>query len=817
MTQTYQAKSLESTLQLQWEQQNTFATDENNNKEKYYCLSQFPYPSGRLHMGHVRVYTIGDVIARYQRKNGKNVLQPMGWDAFGLPAENAAIKHGTAPSTWTYQNIDNMRLQLKKLGCAYDWSRELASCDVDYYRWEQWLFIKMLEKGLVYKKLATVNWDPVDQTVLANEQVIDGCGWRSGAKVERRQIPQWFFKITDYADELVDDLEQLPDWPEQIKTMQRNWIGRSYGASVSFQVDNHDEALTVYTTRPDTVYGVTYLAIAADHPLAQQAAQNNEALSHFIKQCQQSQVAEAEIATQDKLGMDTGFTALHPLTGQKLPIWIANFVLMDYGTGAVMSVPAHDVRDFEFAQQYQLPIQPVIHNQNSPDWDYKKAAYTEDGTLIHSAEFDGLKNQTAKKAITDKLASVGCGKAEKNFRLRDWGVSRQRYWGTPIPIINCDDCGAVPVPEKDLPVTLPQNVTVTGDGSPLTRMPEFYQTHCPKCGKAAKRETDTFDTFFESSWYYTRFTCNDVDNAILDERVNEWMPVDAYVGGIEHAILHLLYSRFLYKVMRDLQLVNGNEPFVKLIPQGMVLKDGAKMSKSKGNVVDPDELIDRYGADTVRLFIIFAAPPEQSLEWSDSGVDGCFRFLKKLWNFVHQQTICGKAQNDDITVPALQSAQRELFQLYLSAQRDYQKLQLNTVVSTAMKMLNCLQKLTNTEAETKQQHSLIHRGIQLLLATLNPIAPHITQHLWQAAQYCGNIEDKSWPDIDESALKSDSVQMIIQVNGKLRDKMTIASDTNDSSVTEQALKRDKVKAFTEGKDILKTIVIANKLVNIVVK
>ena len=622
MDEIYKPDSIEARAQEFWEQQQTFRVTEDPEREKYYCLSMFPYPSGRLHMGHVRNYTIGDVISRYQRMQGKNVLQPMGWDAFGLPAENAAIQNQVPPAQWTRENIDYMRNQLRQLGFGYDWEREIATCDPAYYRWEQWFFTRLFKKGVVYKKTALVNWDPVDNTVLANEQVIDGRGWRSGALVERREIPQWFLKITDYADELLNDIDRLDGWPEQVRTMQRNWIGRSEGIEMQFGIAGRDDVLPVYTTRPDTLMGVTCVAVAPQHPLAAEAAAGNTALAAFIAECRITGVSEAELATQEKKGIDTGLKAVHPVTGEQVPVWAANFVLMEYGSGAVMSVPAHDQRDYEFARANGIAIRQVIYPVNDQQVaDLERAAFVEKGILKNSGEFDGLTSAQAFAAIGDWLEQAGKGSRQVNYRLRDWGVSRQRYWGCPIPIINCADCGAVPVPEADLPVILPTDVTVDASGSPLKKMAAFIETSCPQCGARAERETDTFDTFFESSWYYARYTCADQDTGMLDQRANYWMPVDQYVGGIEHAVLHLLYARFFNKLLRDEGLLTADEPFTHLLTQGMVLKDGSKMSKSKGNTVDPQGLIDQYGADTVRLFTMFAAPPEQSLEWSDSGVE----------------------------------------------------------------------------------------------------------------------------------------------------------------------------------------------------
>ncbi|MEC8527047.1 MAG: leucine--tRNA ligase, partial [Pseudomonadota bacterium] len=635
----YHPQTLETEIQSSWLSNKTFSVQADTTQEKFYCLAMFPYPSGKLHMGHVRNYTIADVIARYQRMLGKNVLQPMGWDAFGLPAENAAIQQKAAPATWTKGNIAEMRKQLQRLGFAYDWDRELATCSPEYYRWEQWFFTRLYEKGLVYKKMATVNWDPVDQTVLANEQVIDGRGWRSGAEVERREIPQWFIRITEYADELLDDLDKLSGWPEPVKLMQRNWIGKSYGLELGFELSAPiagRDKIEVYTTRPDTLYGVTYISLAAEHPISLALAEENRHLAEFIDRCKKSSVSAADMARAEKLGMDTGLRAIHPLTGEMVPVWVANYVLMDYGSGAVMAVPAHDERDWEFAHQYELPIVTVINNSDGQPADVSAAAYTEHGTLVNSDTYDGLGFQEAFNQIAASLEEKGLGKVTTQYRLRDWGVSRQRYWGTPIPMLNLPDGGELPIPADRLPSLLPEDVVMEGVASPIKTDPDWRKFN--HNGEDCERETDTFDTFMQSSWYYARFTCPDYDEGMLDsEAANYWLPVDQYVGGIEHAILHLLYARFFHKLMRDEGLVNSDEPFERLLTQGMVLKDGAKMSKSKGNTVDPQELIDRYGADTVRLFSMFAAPPEQSLEWSDAGVEGSHRFLKRLWRLVQDR------------------------------------------------------------------------------------------------------------------------------------------------------------------------------------
>ena len=803
----YQPEKIEAAAQSDWQKNAAFVAKEDSNREKYYCLSMLPYPSGELHMGHTRNYTIGDVIARYQRMKGKNVLQPMGWDAFGLPAENAAISRKLAPSAWTRNNIEKMREQLNQLGLAIDWSREIATCDVDYYRWEQWLFIQLFKKGLAYKKKSLVNWDPVDQTVLANEQVVDGKGWRSGAPVERREISQWFLKITDYAEELLTGLNELTEWPQQVVQMQRNWIGKSEGVEIDFVVDNAH--LTIYTTRPDTLMGVTYLGIAIEHPLAQKAAEKNPALKTFIEQNKKTSVAEADLATQEKCGMETGLFATHPITHTPIPIWVTNFVLMDYGSGAVMAVPAHDERDHEFALKYHLPIQPVIKAPET--WDFNQAAYTDYGVLFNSGEFDGLEGIDAIKKIQTDLIAKNSGKIRVNYRLRDWGISRQRYWGTPIPMVHCNDCGDIPVHENDLPVILPEHLIPTGAGSPLAECAEFYNTPCPSCGKKAKRETDTMDTFMESSWYYARYCSFDQNNAILDERANYWTPVDQYVGGIEHAILHLLYARFMHKVLRDVGVLNSNEPFKKLLTQGMVLKDGVKMSKSKGNVVAPEPLIKSYGADTVRLFTIFAAPPEQSLEWSDAGVEGAYRFLKKLWKFAIQlpPVVANDATLDH---SSLQNAYHDMHQILQQANQDMERQQFNTVVSACMKLLNLLQTIEATSAVNTQ---FLHSGCSILLRLLAPIVPHITHHFWKTLGYGENIMTAEWPIVDLRALQSSQIEMMIQVNGKLRGKITVDQNQDEASLKAQALATEAIQPFIQDKSILRVIVVPNRLINIV--
>lgn len=823
MDNSYKPREIEEEAQQYWLKRQSFNVSEDLNKEKFYCLSMFPYPSGTLHMGHVRNYTLGDVISRYHRALGKNVLQPIGWDAFGLPAENAAIKHGIHPVEWTKKNIASMKEQFLRLGNAYDWKREITTCEPDYYRWEQWFFIKLYEKGLVYKKNAIVNWDPVDETVLANEQVVDGRGWRSGALVERREIPQWFIKITAYADELLKDLESLKEWPAQVKQMQRNWIGRSEGCEINFKINKTNKRLKVYTTRPDTLMGVTYLAMAADHPLAKETAIHNKKVKIFIDGFTGTRVAEADLATMEKSGIDTGITATHPVSGEEIPIWVANFVLLQYGYGAVMAVPAHDQRDWEFAKKYQLPLKEVIKPVTKKAHDYTKSAFIEEGELINSSSFNGLTTVEAVKKISDYLEAQDLGKMTVNYRLRDWGVSRQRYWGTPIPMIFCEDCGTVPVPESDLPVTLPETIELTGTGSALAQCQDFIHTTCPKCGQEAYRETDTFDTFVESSWYYARFACKGQDNAMLDDRAKYWTPVDQYIGGIEHAVMHLLYARFFHKLMRDEGLVNSDEPFKALLTQGMVLKDGHKMSKSLGNVVDPKHLIDTYGADTARLFVMFAAPPDQSLEWSDTAVEGAHRFLKRLWAYAYQQQQVlidmneligmGNGQMDWQAVEnRLKKARLQMHQILAQVNSDYERQQFNTVISGCMKLFNILAVY---EIKTEADKYFLHSGISALLRLLAPITPHICHHLWQQLGFEKAIIDAHWPKIDKSALKSDELSFVVQINGKLRAQFTTASDASEEALI--GLAKQHANSFLVGKAIKKAIVISHRqLINLVV-
>jgi leucyl-tRNA synthetase len=868
MQNTFNPEQIETEAQSYWEKHQSFKATEDPEREKFYCLSMFPYPSGKLHMGHVRNYTIGDVISRYQRMLGKNVLQPMGWDAFGLPAEGAAIKNRMPPAKWTYSNIDYMKGQLKQLGFGYDWGRELATCQPEYYKWEQWLFTELYRKGLVYKKNAVVNWDPVDQTVLANEQVIDGCGWRSGALVERREIPQWFIRITDYAEELLQELDRMEGWPEKVRTMQRNWIGKSHGVRFAFpyELDGNQEKLWVYTTRADTIMGVTFCAVAAEHPLAQHAAKENPELAAFIEECTQGGVAEADLATMEKKGLPTGISVTHPLTGEQIPVWVGNYVLWGYGDGAVMAVPAHDERDFHFAKEYGLPITQVIDVADqtfSTDAWQEWYADKERGICVNSDKYDGLNYLDAVNAIAADLAEKELGEKQVQYRLRDWGVSRQRYWGAPIPMIHCPKCGTVPVPKEDLPVVLPEDVEFDASGgSPIKKMPEWYQTSCPECGGDAERETDTFDTFMESSWYYARYTCPDNSEAMLDERANYWLPVDHYIGGIEHAILHLLYARFYHKLLRDCGLVDSSEPFQQLLTQGMVVaetfcrtddsgqkqwfnpadvetkhddkgrvteailqEDGEpveiggveKMSKSKNNGVDPQEMVQKYGADTVRLYTMFTSPPDQSLEWSDEGVDGAYRFLKRLWALaVNIDELEGESISLADALPNLepgqQDARREIHSALKQASFDYSRQQFNTVVSACMKIVNTLYKLGSSPTD----QVILGEGIGITLRLLAPIAPHTTHYLWQKLGYGENILSSEWPQADETALKQDTIQYVAQINGKVRAQIQVAADADKNLVEEIALADDNIQKHIGDNPVKKVIVVPNKLINIVV-
>ncbi|MER2531141.1 MAG: leucine--tRNA ligase [Candidatus Competibacter sp.] len=864
MAESYNPQVIEAEAQHHWDEQRVFAVREEPGREKYYCLCMFPYPSGRLHMGHVRNYTIGDVIARYQRMLGRNVLQPMGWDAFGLPAENAAMAGGVAPARWTYDNIAYMKRQLQSLGFALDWDRELATCQPEYYRWNQWLFLRMLEKGIVYLKTGVVNWDPVDQTVLANEQVIDGRGWRTGAVVEKREIPMYYMAITQYAEELLTELDRLPGWPEQVKLMQKNWIGKSHGVRIGFpyQLPESDSGiLWVFTTRADTLLGATYVAVAAEHPLALHAAKDNPQLAAFIDECRQGGVTEAELATQEKKGMPTGLTVTHPLTGEQLPLWVANYVLMGYGEGAVMAVPAHDERDFAFAHQFGLPIKPVIRtsagDETPAPW---KDTYADYGVCINSGQYDGLDFEQAVDAIAADLNAKELGEKKVIWRLRDWGISRQRYWGTPIPIIHCEACGAVPVPDDQLPVVLPEHLVPDGSGNPLNKYPEFLNCACPQCGKPARRETDTMDTFVDSSWYFFRYGTPGA-NAMVDKRADYWMPVDQYIGGIEHAILHLLYSRFWTKVMRDLGLTMVSEPFANLLTQGMVLnhiffRKGEKggityyppadvemvrdeqgrvasvtavadgqpveyggigtMSKSRKNGVDPQTLIEQYGADTARLFMMFAAPPEQALEWSDAGVGGAYRFLRRLWAYAaeHQDAIRAAGEVVAVTLSEpLRAVRREVHEALKQALFDFGRHQFNTVVSGSMKMLNSLARI---EAGERDAADIVRReGLSLLLRLLSPIVPHVTHVLWRELGYGDDVLNAVWPAPDEGALVRSLVTLVVQVNGKLRGQIDVPVDAERGAIEQLAQAEPNVQRFVEGKPIRKVVIVPGKLVNLV--
>jgi len=872
MQDQYNPADIEAEAQRYWQENNSFKSTEEPGREKFYCLAMFPYPSGKLHMGHVRNYTITDVIARYQRMQGKNVLHPMGLDACGLPAENAAIQNKTAPAKWTYANIEYMKAQLNSLGFSFDWSRELATCQPDYYKWEQWFFTRLYEKGLVYKKMATVNWDPVDQTVLANEQVIDGRGWRSGALVERKEIPQWFIKITDYADELLSSLDELPDWPEQVRTMQKNWIGKSKGQEIIFDLEQPVsglESFEVYTTRPDTLMGVTWVSIAAEHPIALELAETNPELAAFIKQCKEQAVSEAEMATMEKRGMDTGLKAIHPLTSQEVPIWIANYVLMDYGSGAVMAVPAHDQRDYEFAQKFGLDIKQVIAPAQGEECDLDKAAFVEKGVLVNSGDafndLDGLNFKKAFDAIAKKLHDKGKGRVTTKFRLRDWGVSRQRYWGAPIPMFNLPasaelpNGGEIPVPLDRLPVLLPEEVVMDGVNSPIKFDMEWRKAELD--GQAVEHETDTFDTFMESSWYYARYTCPDFTDGMIDpERADYWLPVDQYVGGIEHAILHLLYARFFHKLMRDEGLVKCNEPFKRLLCQGMVLADSfykqnedgsktwfnpseveltkddkgkvtgasidgeqlelggvTKMSKSKNNGIDPQSAVNEYGADTVRLFTMFAAPPEQTLEWSDEGVQGAFRFLRRLWAITQEHIAAGEpdALKPDLLTDDQKALRRKTHETIKKVSDDYGRRQtFNTAIAAVMELINEVSR--HADRSSGQGLAVEREAISTAVLVLAPCVPHISHTLWQSFGNEGSIMDASWPQVDEDALIQDSIQYVVQVNGKLRGKVEVAADAPQNEVEAAAMADENVQRFTEGLTIRKVIVVPGKLVNVVV-
>jgi leucyl-tRNA synthetase len=866
MQPQYRPREIEAEAQAHWERNQSFRVEERGDRPKYYCLSMFPYPSGKLHMGHVRNYTIGDVLSRYYRMKGCNVLQPMGWDAFGLPAENAAMSNAVAPAKWTYDNIAYMKAQLQSLGFGIDWNRELATCRPEYYRWNQWLFTRLLAKGLVYRKSGIVNWDPVDQTVLANEQVIDGRGWRTGAIVEKREVPMYYMRITAYADELLADLERLPGWPERVKTMQANWIGKSHGVRFAFpyELDGRREKLWVFTTRADTIMGVTFCAVAAEHPLAARAARDNPALAAFVEECKHGSVMEADIATMEKKGMPTGIFVEHPLTGAKIEVWVGNYVLMGYGEGAVMAVPAHDERDFAFAKQYGLPIRQVIDVPGKPwsvDAWQEWYADKEHGRCVASGRYDRLGYLAAVEEIAADLKAKDLGDKQVQWRLRDWGISRQRYWGTPIPIIHCAGCGDVPVPEADLPVVLPEDCVPDGSGNPLNKRRDFLDCACPACGKPARRETDTMDTFVDSSWYYIRYACTDQAGAMVDDRVRYWLPADQYIGGIEHAILHLLYSRFWTKAMRDLGLVAFDEPFSNLLTQGMVVaetyfreaggrtewfnpaevdvqrdakgkvtgavsaRDGGpvtvgaveKMSKSKNNGVDPQALIDRYGADTARLFIMFAAPPEQSLEWSDSGVEGAARFLKRVWAFGHAFHVGGgraAAMPRGALPAALATIRREVHANLRQANYDIGKFQFNTVVSASMKILNALERAPQ-DADAATRTAVVAEGLSVLLRLLSPITPHVCHALWRDLGFGADIVTAAWPAHDEAALVQDEVDLVLQVNGKKRGDLRVARDADKATIEAAALAHEQVVRFGAGQTPKKVVVVPGRLVNVV--
>ena len=860
MQQHYRPDLIEPAVQQYWAENKVFKAIKDTSKEKYYCLSMFPYPSGRLHMGHVRNYTIGDVVSRYQRMNGKNVLQPIGWDAFGLPAEGAAIKNKTAPAKWTYENIEYMKNQLKMLGFGYDWDREIATCRPEYYKWEQWFFTELYKKGLVYKKNSTVNWCPNDVTVLANEQVHDGCCWRCDTPVEQKEIPQWFIKITDYAEQLLGGLDQLPQWPDMVKTMQRNWIGRSEGVEITFDVSDTAEKVAVYTTRPDTFYGVSYLGIAAAHPLADLAAEKNPELAEFIREAKNAKVAEADLATMEKKGMATGLFAIHPLTGEKLPIWVANFVLMHYGTGAVMAVPAHDQRDFEFAQKYSLPIKQVIAPLADEEIDLTKQAFVEHGKLVNSAEFDGLDFDGAFNGIADKLEKLGVGKRQVNYRLRDWGVSRQRYWGAPIPMLTLANGETVPAPIEDLPIILPEDVVMDGVKSPIKADPNWAKTTFN--GEPALKETDTFDTFMESSWYYARYTSPSYAEGMLDkDEANYWLPVDQYIGGIEHATMHLLYFRFFHKLLRDAGFVTSDEPAQKLLCQGMVLADAfyytsptneriwvsptqvtlerdekgriikatdpegrelvhtgmTKMSKSKNNGIDPQEMVEKYGADTVRLFMMFASPAEMTLEWQESGVEGAKRFLGRVWNLVYEYSQNPAKTALDVTaLSADQKAlRRDVHKTIAKVSDDIGRRQtFNTAIAAVMELMN---KLTRAPLESEQDRAVMAEALSAVVRMLYPITPHICFELWKALGNESNIDHAEWVKADEAAMVEDEKLIVVQVNGKVRGKVTVAADADEETVKTVAFADENVKKFTDNTQIVKVIYVPGKLLNVVVK
>ncbi|WCN38705.1 leucine--tRNA ligase [Aneurinibacillus uraniidurans] len=815
----YKPHEIEEKWQQYWNETGANVTNEDDSKPKFYCLEQFPYPSGRLHMGHVRVYSIGDVVARYKRMSGYQVLHPMGWDAFGMPAENAAIKLGAQPAKWTYENIDFMRNQQKKLGVSYDWDREFATCSPDYYKMTQQLFLLFYERGLAYRKNGAVNWCPNDQTVLANEQVEEGCCWRCGTEVVKLDLEQWYFKITDYADRLLEDLDQLQGWPDKVKTMQRNWIGKSTGAEVTFEVPEINELLTVFTTRPDTLYGVTFMVLAPEHPAVRKliaGKDNEQEVTDFIERIRKESDITRTAADAPKEGMFTGAYARHPLTGKDVPIWIANYVLMDYGTGAVMAVPAHDTRDFSFARQYDLPIVRVIAPAGE-DVDVSaemEEAFTEDSVLVQSAEFDGMPNREALVKIADSLKEKGIGGSTVSYRLRDWLVSRQRYWGAPIPIIYCDTCGTVPVPKDQLPVLLPEDVVIDGASNPLAKSEEFVNTTCPCCGGAARRETDTMDTFIDSSWYYLRFTDSKNDEIPFEAaKANKWLQVDEYIGGIEHAILHLLYSRFFTKVLHDAGMVNFTEPFKSLLTQGMVLRDGAKMSKSKGNVVSPDEIIQKYGADTGRLFILFAAPPDRDLEWSDSGVEGSFRFLNRVWRVVETNAeLVASHPTVNMSDSDAKELNRTLHATIKKVGDDIgERRQFNTAISSIMELVNKIYAYPETA-----DRGMFAHAIETTIKLLAPFAPHIAEEMWRMIGHEDSVHHQAWPTFDASALVLDEIEIVLQINGKVRDKMIIPASATKQDMEALVNENDKIKELIAGKTVRKVIAVPGKLVNIVV-
>jgi len=808
MDKDYKPKDIEENIQDLWKKSDCFKTDLNNSKNKFYCLSMFPYPSGKLHIGHVRNYTIGDVISRGQKMLGKNIFQPMGWDSFGLPAENAAIANKIHPSEWTKKNIDHMREQLNRLGYAYDWSNEISTSKPSYYKWEQWFFLKLLEKDLVYRKESEVNWDPVDNTVLANEQVIDGKGWRSGAEVERKKIPQWFLKITDYSNELLESIESLESWPSRVRMMQKNWIGMSKGTLIKFKIKKTDEYLEVYTTRSDTIYGVSFIAVSPDHFLMDRI--KNKEINIFINKYKTLKVSEETVSNIEKEGFDTGLLAVNPINGKDIPIWVANYVLADYGTGCVMSVPAHDDRDYEFASKYNLPIKPVIEGDNKKE----NTAYTGPGVLINSEKYNGLDSESAKNKILDDLLKKNAGESKVNYRLRDWGISRQRYWGCPIPIFYHKDGTVYPVPEKDLPVTLPEDIDFTKEGNPLDNHPTWKYIKCPYTGKDAIRETDTFDTFFESSWYYLRFLSSDYTDGVMEESKKSWLPVDQYIGGIEHAILHLLYARFFHKLMRDVGIVDDSEPFSSLLSQGMVLQGGVKMSKSKGNTIDPDDIIKKYGADTIRLFIMFSAPPEQSLEWSDTAIEGSYKFLKRLWALSYN--VLNKKRNDESSNQEISENDMniKINKTVKKVTHDiFERNSFNTAIAAIMELLN---NLTKYHQHQNSMNDISLNGIKVILKMLSPFAPHITQKIWTDVGETSILMQESWPEVDDSALEESKKEIIIQINGKLRGKLIVNVELDKDEITKLVLQDQKLKTYLVDSEIKKVVHVKGKLVNYVI-